>query len=83
MGNSQRVKYRDRIANRIAKVNAAGDLDTTFNPQTGNNGFNNVLSSTGVKKDAAGNPDIINLSPQNFDLKSVSNHLSLNVGILF
>lgn len=35
--------YRGTRANRIAKVSAAGDLDTTFNPASGQNGTNNYV----------------------------------------
>lgn len=37
------TRYRGRTANRIAKIDSAGNLDTTFNPQTGGNGFNSTV----------------------------------------
>jgi hypothetical protein len=47
-----------------------------------NNGFNNVLKGEGVKIDN-GEPSIKDDKPQTFDLKAVSNVLSLQLGILF
>jgi hypothetical protein len=47
-----------------------------------NNGFNNVLKGEGVKIDN-GEPSIKDGKPQTFDLKAVSNVLSLQLGILF
>jgi hypothetical protein len=37
--------YRGAPANRIAKLNFSGVLDTVFSPATGGNGFNNTVSS--------------------------------------
>jgi hypothetical protein len=50
---------------------------------TFDNGFNNILTSKGVKKDEAGNPEIYNKTPQTTDLKAISNFIALNVGFLF
>lgn len=50
---------------------------------TFNNGFNNILTSEGVLKTEAGNPDIFNRVPQKFELNSINNFLSLNIGFLF
>jgi hypothetical protein len=36
------TKYGTNIANNIAKISSAGVLDTTFNPQTGGNGFDDI-----------------------------------------
>lgn len=44
--------YRSGNATRIAKVSTAGAIDTTFNPTSGANGFNNTVNalfSTGTK----------------------------------
>lgn len=37
------TRYRGRVANRIAKISASGDLDLTFNPQSGGNGLDNTV----------------------------------------
>lgn len=37
--------YRGSVANRIAKTDIAGILDTAFSPATGQNGFNNTVRS--------------------------------------
>lgn len=47
-----------------------------------NNGFSNVLKGDGVEEDN-GEPSIKEQTPQPFDLKAISNVLSLQVGILF
>jgi hypothetical protein len=47
-----------------------------------NNGFTNVLKGDGVKVDS-GEPSIKENKAQPFDLKAISNVLSLQVGILF
>lgn len=50
---------------------------------TFDNGFNNVLTSDGVVKNAAGSADIAGLKPTSFKLKSINNFIALNVGFLF
>lgn len=50
---------------------------------TFNNGFNNVLNNKGVSKTDSGNPEIYNKVPNEFSLKSISNFISLNLGVLF
>lgn len=50
---------------------------------TFNNGFSNVLKGEGVKQDDAGNPVFEDGEPDTFDLRAVSNHLSLTIGVLF
>lgn len=40
--------YRGGAANRIAKLDANGALDTTFNPTSGNNGANNLVWAIAV-----------------------------------
>ena len=37
------TSYRARPAYRIAKIDSSGNLDTSFNPATGSNGFNNAV----------------------------------------
>ena len=37
--------YRGRVANRIAKIDSSGNLDLTFNPQTGANGASSVVTT--------------------------------------
>lgn len=42
------TRYRGQVANRVAKIDATGTLDTTFNPQTGANGANATVSAVAV-----------------------------------
>jgi len=37
------TEYRGRVANRLAKLDANGELDLTFNPQSGSNGTNGIV----------------------------------------
>lgn len=37
------TRYRGRVANRIAKISSSGELDLTFNPQSGGNGLDNTV----------------------------------------
>jgi hypothetical protein len=48
-----------------------------------NNGFGDVLKGQGVLKETNGSPVISNLAPKMFDLKSMNNFVSLQIGILF
>lgn len=41
--------YRGRPANRIAKINSSGVLDTTFNPPSGNNGAAGIVRTIAVQ----------------------------------
>ena len=50
---------------------------------TFNNGFNNVLKGDGIKKTDTGEPIFVDGQPSTFDLKAISNHLGLTIGILF
>jgi hypothetical protein len=40
--------FESLIANRIAKVSLSGDLDLTFNPQTGQNGLNSYANGLAI-----------------------------------
>jgi uncharacterized delta-60 repeat protein len=42
------TKYRNRTAIRIAKISTAGLIDTTFSPQIGSNGANNIVRALWV-----------------------------------
>ncbi len=50
---------------------------------TFNNGFTNVLKKDGIRKTDSGDPIFEAGEPKTFDLKAISNHLGLTIGILF
>jgi len=50
---------------------------------TFNNGFSNVLKKDGIRKTDTGEPIFEDGEPKSFDLKAISNHLGLTIGILF
>ncbi len=83
----------DEIVPVRASMIVAGGIEYALSGNTSailgityNNGFTNVLEGTGIERDDEGLPVFESgdaTSPREFDLKSISNHFQVTLGILF